>query len=323
MNTKVLRKVLRTALGMSALAAILIFACGCKGTGNAQSVASGDAVKTDLNTSTEDEANASDYLESIGIDAVTLGIEPNIAHDENRVGFQLDAPEKGDTIAILHTSMGDITIRFFPAQAPKAVTNFINLAKKGKYDNTLFNKASEDFVVGGGYCGTSSYGSAFEDEFCDRLFNIRGAVAMSNTGYDSNESTFFINQKTPEAFENEGGWSHLSQQWESVKAQLEEYKDTNLLTAFIEKNGNSIDKNGNSCYNTDVVPDEVKRLYEENGGNAFLDGAYNAVDRGYTVFAQVTDGMEVVDRIARSEVDDEDVPIKNIVINSVEITTVK
>ena len=168
------------------------------------------------------------------------------------------------------------------------IKSFVNLAKAGKYNNSLFSKVTKDFMVNGGYCGTSSYGEAFEDEFCDRLFNIRGAVAMSNTGADTNESAFFINQKTAETYKNEGGWEHLASQWDSIKTQLANYKDSNLLTAFIEKNGTN-------CYDTDSVPDSVKKLYEENGGNAYLDGAYNAVDRGYTVFAQVIDGMDVVD----------------------------
>lgn len=106
-------------------------------------------------------------------------------------------------------------------------------------------------MINGGYCGTSSYGEAFEDEFCDRLFNIRGAVAMSNTGADTNESAFFINQKTAETYKNEGGWEHLASQWDSIKTQLANYKDSNLLTAFIEKNGTN-------CYDTDSVPDSVK-----------------------------------------------------------------
>ena len=216
--------------------------------------------------STADEPTAQNYLESIGIDTATLGINPNIIHDSNPVGFQLDMPKNGDTIAVVHTSYGDITMRLFPEQAPKTVTNFVNLAKAGKYNNSLFSKVTKDFMVNGGYCGTSSYGEAFEDEFCDRLFNIRGAVAMSNTGADTNESAFFINQKTAETYKNEGGWEHLASQWDSIKTQLANYKDSNLLTAFIEKNGTN-------CYDTDSVPDSVKKLYEENGGNAYLDGA--------------------------------------------------
>lgn len=130
------------------------------------------------------------------------------------------------------------------------------------------------------------------------------------------KSAFFINQKTAETYKNEGGWEHLASQWDSIKTQLANYKDSNLLTAFIEKNGTN-------CYDTDSVPDSVKKLYEENGGNAYLDGAYNAVDRGYTVFAQVIDGMDVVDKIASAEVDKDDIPVKNIVIKSIKITQYK
>ncbi len=315
MNTNSLSKVICTGLSIAVLTLTAVFS-GCQSEKAVSDASSDEAVKTTVSASTEDEANASDYLESIGINPASIGIEPNIIKDDNRVGFQLDAPQKGDTIAVLHTSEGDITMRFFPVQAPKAVTNFINLAKEGKYDNTLFSKVTKDFMINGGYCGDSSYGDVFEDEFCDKLFNIRGAVAMSNTGCDTNESAFFINQKTPAAFKAEGGWAHLEDQWDTIKTQLLNYKDTNLLTAFI-------DKNGTNCYNTDIVPDEVKKLYEENGGNAYLDGAYNAVDRGYTVFAQVIEGMDVVDKIAEAKVDDDDIPVENIVINSVEITTVK
>ena len=65
--------------------------------------------------------------------------------------------------------------------------------------------------------------------------------------------------------------------------------------------------------------DEVKSLYQKNGGNPNLDGVYNAADRGNTVFAQVIDGMDVVDKIAAAKVDKNNVPLENIVINSVEI----
>ncbi len=273
--------------------------------------------------STADEANAVDALKLLGIDAEKLGINPDVYQDaENSVGFQLDMPDEGDTIAVVHTSLGDFKMRFFPNQAPKAVTNFINLAKDNKFDNTTFHRVVKDFIVQGGHCGTdenmpngtSSYGTYFEDEFCDSLFNIRGAVSMATTSQDSNGSQFFVNQTSAEQFEKNGGWSRFEDMWKTVKTQLSNYKDSDLLSAFI-------DQNGNNCYNTDTVPEEVRTLYEKYGGNPYLDGAYNAVDRGQTVFAQVFDGMDVIDKIANIEVDENEKPVENVIIETVEITS--
>ena len=273
--------------------------------------------------STADEVTAVGALESLGIDAEALGIKPDIMYDtENKIGFQLESPENGDTIGIIHTSMGDITIRFFPNHAPKAVTNFINLAKDGSYNNSTFHRVIDDFMIQGGYCGTdpeklngtSSYGNEFEDEFCDKLFNIRGAVSMANSGTDTNGSQFFINQTDADAFKAMGGFETLETMWKNIKTQLVNYKDSNLLSAFIQQNGTN-------CYNTDIVNDDVRVFYETNGGNPYLDGAYNAVDRGHTVFGQVINGMDIVDKIADVKVDKDDKPVENVVIESIEINS--
>ena len=322
MNTSKFKRAVGVSVSiLLATSSMLIFA-GCSN--EEDKTASPDEIieTTAHSISTADEATAVDTLAELGIDAEMLGIEPNILYDtEHSVGFQLNMPNDGETIAIIHTSVGDITLRLFPEQAPKTVTNFINLAKDGKYNNTSFHRVVRDFIIQGGHCGDdensingiSSYGSEFEDEFCDKLFNIRGAVAMANNGTDSNGSQFFINQTDAEAFKAEGGWSKLEGMWSEVKTQLSNYKDSDLLSAFIQKNGNN-------CYNTDIVSQEVKALYEANGGNAYLDGAYNAVDRGHTVFAQVIDGMDVVDKIAVVKVDDDNAPEETILIESVEIT---
>lgn len=323
MNTNKFRRNLAMSLCILTCISSAVSFCGCEDGNISSSTAEQTATAASLTQSTADEANATDALEKLGIDAKTLGIEPNILHDtENPVGFQLNMPDEGDTIAVVHTSMGDFTMRFFPEQAPKAVTNFINLAKENKFDNTTFHRVVNDFIVQGGHCGsdenmpngTSSYGSDFEDEFCDKLFNIRGAVSMATTSRDSNGSQFFVNQTSAEQFKQNGGWPRFEEMWQTVKTQLSNYKDSNLLSAFI-------DKNGNNCYNTDIVPDDVRKLYEEYGGNPYLDGAYNAVDRGQTVFAQVIDGMDVIDKIANVEVDENDTPVENVVIESVEITS--
>ena len=72
------------------------------------------------------------------------------AYPDKTVGFQLEKPAVGDTVAIMHTSMGDISIRFFPEAAPKAVENFTTHAKNGYYDGLIFHRVIEDFMIQGG-----------------------------------------------------------------------------------------------------------------------------------------------------------------------------
>lgn len=318
-------RIKKTLCLIAALALIPAFAVGCSND-KSESENSKATEATSAAVATIDEAKvgqpAVSALEDMGIVPSTVGINPSINHDDNKVGFQLDAPNDGDTIAIMHTSKGDIKLRLFADQAPKTVTNFINLAKEGKYDNTIFHRVINDFMIQGGDYenadgtgGTSSYGESFEDEFCDKLFNIRGAVSMANSGPDTNGSQFFINQTTPEAYKNNGGFSVFENQWANIKAQLENYKDSELFSAFVQQYGTY-------CYNTDVISDDIKKLYDDNGGNPYLDGAYNAVDRGHTVFAQVIEGMDVVDSIASVAVDSStNKPTEDVKVTSVEITT--
>ena len=323
-----MKKIIKALIGSICVVLSLILAlsfAGCsekKKDGAPTSAATADEADATYPVSTGDESKAISGLEAMGFDPAALGIEPNINNDNNPVGFQLEQPKKGDTIAVIHTGMGDITLRLFPAQAPKTVTNFVNLAKAGKYNNTTFHRVINDFVIQGGHSGEdpkhpngiSSYGSEFEDEFCDKLFNIRGAVSMANSAKDSNGSQFFINQTSAEAFSSNGGWQQYNDLWNNVKKQLNNYRDSNLLQAFI-------DENGDKFINTAIIPDGVKSLYSKNGGNPNLDGVYNAADRGNTVFAQVISGMETVDKIAKAQVDKNNVPLDTILINSVEIKT--
>lgn len=111
--------------------------------------------------------------------------------------------ESGETLATLHVKdYGDIVVKFFPNEAPKAVENFITHAKEGYYDGTIFHRVISEFMIqggdpaGDGYGGESIWGTNFEDEFSENLVPIRGALCMVNSGANSNESQFFIVQTT-------------------------------------------------------------------------------------------------------------------------------
>ena len=270
----------------------------------------------------KDSSPALDNLKKKGYDISALSASVNYAEKED-FGFQLEKPEEGDTIAVLHTSKGDITLRFFEEYAPNTVNNFIELAKAGKYDGVLFHRVMADFMIqtgdfenGDGTGGTSIYGQAFADEFCDKLLNIRGSVAMANSGKDTNGSQFFINQCDAEHYKTNGTYKTYENNWDNLISQMKDYKDD------AETIGN-LANYGTSCLDTDAVPAAMKKLYDKNGGNIWLDGAYNPSDTGHTVFAQVIDGMDVVDAIAGAEVDSNSKPVTDITIDSVEITEYK
>ncbi len=99
------------------------------------------------------------------------------------------------------TNKGNIKIKLFPEQAPKAVENFLTHAENGYYDGLIFHRVINDFMIQGGdpngtgTGGESIWGQPFEDEFTMDLFNFRGALSMANAGPGTNGSQFFIVQK--------------------------------------------------------------------------------------------------------------------------------
>ena len=121
--------------------------------------------------------------------------------------------------ATIHTTLGDMHLRLFPQQAPKAVENFIGHARSGYYDGVIFHRVIPKFMIqtgdplGDGTGGTSIWDRDFEDEFSDDLkhdryalpplsvpsasilllfFRRPYAVSMANAGPNTNGSQFFI-----------------------------------------------------------------------------------------------------------------------------------
>ncbi len=98
------------------------------------------------------------------------------------------------TNATLQTSRGAIAIELYGDDAPKTVENFVKLSRDGFYDGVVFHRVIPDFMIqGGDPTGTGSGGPGyqFEDEFNDRRVE-RGALAMANSGPNTNGSQFFI-----------------------------------------------------------------------------------------------------------------------------------
>ncbi|MBR3144339.1 MAG: peptidylprolyl isomerase [Clostridia bacterium] len=187
--------------------------------------------------------------------------------------------ENGEEFAVIKTNHGDITVKLFRKEAPKAVENFVTHAKEGYYDGLIFHRVINDFMIQGGdptgtgMGGESIWGEPFEDEFTPELHNLRGALCMANAGPHTNGSQFFIVQ--------------AKECPASMLSQMEGLSDRGF-------------------------PAEIADAYKEMGGTPWLDFHH-------TVFGQVTNGMETVDDIAKVAVDNNSKPLSDVVINKIEI----
>ena len=192
---------------------------------------------------------------------------------------QLAAPSAGETVAVMHTSMGDISIRLFPDKAPKTVENFTTHAKNGYYDGLIFHRVINDFMIQGGDptgtgCGGESiWGRPFADEFDPDLHNRCGALSMANAGPGTNGSQFFIVE--------------ASSVPEGMTEQMKELTDRGFPAHAID-------------------------AYEKVGGTPWLDFKHS-------VFGQVFDGMDVVKAIAAVKTDPSDKPLDDVKILSIDI----
>lgn len=195
---------------------------------------------------------------------------------------QLEKISAGDTVAVIHTNMGDISVKLFPEYAPKAVESFTTHAKNGYYNGIIFHRVINGFMIQGGdptgtgMGGESIWGSSFEDEFTPELHNLCGALSMANAGPSTNGSQFFIVQANTLP--------------DGMLSQMRELADNGF-------------------------PAEITEAYERLGGTPWLDFKH-------TVFGQVFEGMDTVNSIAAVKVNASDKPYEDVVINGIDIKTV-
>lgn len=130
---------------------------------------------------------------------------------EDQVVIEEDNDNNGEEtmanrVAVFDTSMGEFTIELFEDDMPITTGNFIKLAEEGFFDGTRFHRVIADFMIQGGdplskdtskasYWGTGGPGYTIEDEHVagEKLSNVRGTIAMANSGPQSGGSQFFIN----------------------------------------------------------------------------------------------------------------------------------
>lgn len=179
----------------------------------------------------------------------------------------------------MHTNMGDITLRLFPEYAPKAVENFITHAKDGYYNGLIFHRVIKDFMIQGG----------------DPTGTGMGGESIWGDSFEDEFTPVLHNLKGALSMANAGPSTNGSQFF-IVEAPT---VPQNMLEQMKEIGGESF-------------PKEIVDAYEKLGGTPWLDFRH-------TVFGQVTEGIETVEKIADVKVGQGDKPLFDVTIDSIEI----
>lgn len=198
-----------------------------------------------------------------------------------------DFPQLNTTVADdeaqvkLVTSAGDITIKLFPKYAPLAVENFLTHAKEGYYKGLTFHRVINNFMIqSGDPAGNGTGGQS--------IWQGKDASIDSGNGFANEVSDYLYNIRGALAMANAGPNTNGSQFY------------------IVQNKDNMIGK-----LNPQLYPEKLFEAYQKGG--------YPQGDGNYTVFGQVTEGMEVVDQIAQTETDSQDKPLSDITIQDIQI----
>jgi len=143
-------------------------------------------------------------LHTLGAGALWMAVLPSARAEEKNPGSgKASCPksEKGKTMVRLETNFGVITLELNAEKAPKTVANFLHYVEKGFYDNTVFHRVIDNFMIqGGGFepgMKQKPTDANIENEAANGLTNDAYTVAMARTpNPHSASSQFFINVKS-------------------------------------------------------------------------------------------------------------------------------
>ena len=159
----------------------------------------------------------------------------------------------------INTNKGTIKLNLFYNEAPITVANFINLSKRGFYNNLSFHRVIDDFMIQGGCplgTWTGGPGYQFNDEFHpDKKLDKPGILSMANAGPGTNGSQFFI--------------THIATPWldnnHTVFGEISDSNDQNVVNSIVQ--GDTI----NDIEVVDNLPNDEKINDHLEAWNKILD----------------------------------------------------
>jgi cyclophilin family peptidyl-prolyl cis-trans isomerase len=238
--------------------------------------------------------------------------------------------KSSNPVVLIETEYGNIKLILYN-ETPEHRDNFLKLIEEGFYEDLLFHRVIRNFMIQGGDPNSRTaaagerLGSGGPDytlpaEIHPDLFHKKGALAAARMGDNVNPekrssgSQFYIVQGTvftdSQLQENENRINNMKLQNYYFKFLEEEKekafeKDETVNMDVLSKTAQERAEETSRAGERFVFPDNHKEIYKTLGGTPHLDGSY-------TVFGEVFEGIEVIDKIADQPTDQSSRPIKDI-----------
>ena len=230
----------------------------------------------------------------------------------------------------IKTSMGDMIIRLYD-ETPLHRNNFIKLAKSGYFNGTLFHRVIKDFMIQGGdpdsknapkgkMLGTGGPDYTIPAEFVyPQLFHKRGALSAARMGDDVNPKK----ESSGSQFYIVWGQTYKPAQLKQMERQMQMQQEQNVFNELTKEHHDEImtlrrnrDRTGLQALQ-EKLAEETKKKCEDTGKVSFTEEqvkAYTTIggtpflDNEYTVFGEVEEGLDIIDKIQNTDTTRDDRP---------------
>lgn len=243
------------------------------------------------------------------------------------------AKGKGEPMVLIKTEFGNMKVKLYE-KTPEHRNNFLKLVSEGFYNDLLFHRVIEGFMIQGGdpdsrnaapgeRLGGGDVGYTLSAEFVPEYFHKRGALAAARRGGPSNPEKrssgcqFYIVQ----------GQVFTPEKLDTIEMMINsKIKDELFRKQFMAESGkvkefrNNNDEVGFNLFMADLRA-KADSIFEARGEFHFSPeqrkvyttiGGYPSLDGDYTVFGEVVEGLEVLDKIAAVETDQYDRPVVDV-----------
>lgn len=242
---------------------------------------------------------------------------------------------------VIETNYGSFTVKLYN-NTPKHRNNFMILASEGYYKNLLFHRVVENFMIQAGdplsknaesgqRLGSGGPDYSIKSEINSENFHKQGALAAARKANSENREK----RSSGSQFYIVTGKVYTEDELNALEKQINNKRKSQIINYYIDEklglrqklnafqaaeNYEAVDsvlravtdeiKNDSIGFKDFEIPEERRKIYTTQGGVPALDGEY-------TVFGEVTEGMEIVEKIASLPVDENDRPLYDVIISEI------